>query len=362
MDLSIEKRVGIFFLLALITLGIMIELVQDWDPFENRVPYSTYFNAAVGLKVGDPVRLAGVDAGKVRDIKIEQNRVKVDFYVIDGALPKADTVAMIQQTNLLGGTFLGLSFGSGQAAQLPPGSIVASREGASVEELIDSFNRNQNRVFSKVEEILEDSREPFVGLLNRLEAVAKKIDSGEGSLGLLVNDPRLYQDLQRTVAGVGAVVARLEKGEGSLGQLLTDQTLYDELTSTAANLRQISDRINQGKGTIGRLVTEDDVYQNLADALSSIRDIAQKANRGEGSLGKLVQDETLYDEAAGAMTRINSIVGKVDDGKGTLGRLVNEDDLYRDAETALQKVEKTVDGMSDSGPLSALGVVTGTLF
>jgi phospholipid/cholesterol/gamma-HCH transport system substrate-binding protein len=45
-----------------------------------------------------------------------------------------------------------------------------------------------------------------------------------------------------------------------------------------------------------------------------------------------------------------------------LGRLVNEDDLYRDAKTTLHKVEKAVDGISDTGPLSALGVVLGTLF
>ncbi|NIQ12751.1 MAG: MCE family protein, partial [Gammaproteobacteria bacterium] len=51
-----------------------------------------------------------------------------------------------------------------------------------------------------------------------------------------------------------------------------------------------------------------------------------------------------------------------DEGQGTLGRLVNEDDLYRDAKTTLHKVEKSVDGISDTGPLSALGVVLGTLF
>jgi phospholipid/cholesterol/gamma-HCH transport system substrate-binding protein len=62
------------------------------------------------------------------------------------------------------------------------------------------------------------------------------------------------------------------------------------------------------------------------------------------------------------MQRINSIAAKIDDGKGTIGRLVNEDDLYRDAKTTLHKVEKAVDGLSDQGPMSALGVVVGTLF
>jgi phospholipid/cholesterol/gamma-HCH transport system substrate-binding protein len=62
------------------------------------------------------------------------------------------------------------------------------------------------------------------------------------------------------------------------------------------------------------------------------------------------------------MARVNSIATKIDEGQGTLGKLVNEDDIYRDAKTTLHKVEKSVDGISDTGPLSALGVVLGTLF
>jgi phospholipid/cholesterol/gamma-HCH transport system substrate-binding protein len=75
-----------------------------------------------------------------------------------------------------------------------------------------------------------------------------------------------------------------------------------------------------------------------------------------------MHDDELYDNVRDSMVRINSIAVKIDDGHGTLGRLVNEDDLYQDAKTTLHKVEKSVDGISDTGPLSALGVVLGTLF
>jgi len=362
MEFSTEKRVGLFFLLTLITLGVMIELVEDWNPFEKQLDYKAYFNAAVGIRIGDPVRLAGVDVGKVRDIQIDNGRVRLDFFVTENVPVKIDTVAMVRQTNLLGGQFLGLSFGSEHAALLPPGSSVPTREGTTLEELIDNFNRNQDRFFGQLQAVVEDSREPFVSLLERLETVVRKIDEGEGTLGLLVNDPNLYRDLQGAVVQVTDVVERLGKGEGTLGRLLTDPTLYDDAVKTVANFQEISARINSGEGTLGRLVVEDDVYRSLADSLADIREIVERTNRGEGTLGRLVNDETLYNEATGAITRINNIVGKVDDGQGTIGRLVNEDGLYRQAEVTLQKVEKTAEGMSDSGPLSALGVVTGTLF
>lgn len=362
MELSTEKKVGIFFLLSLITLGVMIELVEDWNPFEQRHEYASYFNAVVGLKVGDPVMVAGVEVGKVTNISLGDDRVRADFYVVDGTPLKEDTVASVRQTNLLGGTFLGLTFGSKTAKVLPPGGVVQSRQVASLEELIDGFNKNQNETFAMVQDILKESREPFVALLQRLESVATKIDSGDGTLGRLVNDQALYVDLHEAIVQVREIVTGVQEGKGTVGKLVVDPSLYDNVNATAAQLKSISEKINEGRGTIGKLINQDEVYNDLADALADIRELVAKTNEGKGTLGKLINDPTLYDESTGVATRANNIFTKIDEGQGTIGKLVNEDGLYRKAETTLNKVEKTVGGLSDSGPLSALGVVTGTLF
>ena len=65
MKINTEQKVGLFFIVALIALAVMIELVEDWQPFEKQSKYHTYFTSAVGLKVGDPVRMAGVEVGKI---------------------------------------------------------------------------------------------------------------------------------------------------------------------------------------------------------------------------------------------------------------------------------------------------------
>lgn len=362
MELSIEKKVGIFFLAAIVTLGVMIELVEDWNPFERRSEYSSYFASTVGLKVGDPVMIAGVEVGKVTAIKIDKNRVRTLFYVKNGTLLKEDSLASIRQTNLLGGTFLGLTFGTETAKYLEPGGVVPSREVASLEDLIDSFNNNQNKTFTMVQDILKESREPFIGLLQRLESVAKKIDSGQGTLGQLVNDDRLYNELHAAIGQLREVVSGVRDGKGTLGKLVVDPSLYDNVNATAENLKKISDKINDGQGTLGKLVNDEQVYNDLSDALADIREIVAKTNDGKGTLGKLVNDEKLYNESADAAAHANSIMAKVDEGKGTLGRLVNEDDLYRKAETTLNKVDKAASGLSDTGPMSAVGTVVGTLF
>jgi phospholipid/cholesterol/gamma-HCH transport system substrate-binding protein len=353
MALSTEKKVGLFFLVTIFALALVIEAVEDWRPFETRSDYSAFFEAATGINAGDSVRLAGVEVGKIKS---------VDFYVVDGTRIKEDSVAMIRQTNLLGGQFLGLDFGTEESKVLPPGSSVQTREGSNIDQLITNLDRNQERVLGALGDMVEESRGPFVETMTQIDNITRKIDQGEGTLGRMVNDPALYEEVQSAAANLQAILARIEAGEGSLGRMLTDTTLYDNAAQSLANLSEISERVKEGKGSVGRLFAEDELYVNATDALANFRDVSAKANNGVGTLGKLVNDDALYEEARASMQRINSIAAKIDDGKGTLGRLINEDDLYRDAKTTIHKVEKAVDGLSDQGPLSALGIVVGTMF
>lgn len=362
MALSTEKKVGLFFLVTIFALALVIEAVEDWRPFETRSDYSAYFETATGINAGDSVRLAGVEVGKIKSVGIEGNKVRIDFYVVDGTRIKEDSVAMIRQANLLGGQFLGIDFGTEESKVLPPGSTVQTREGSNIDQLITNLDRNQERVLGALGDMVEESRGPFVETMTQIDSITRKIDQGEGTLGRMVNDPALYEEVQSAAANLQAILARIERGEGSLGRMLTDSTLYDNAAQSLANLSEISERVKEGKGSVGRLFAEDELYVNATDALANFRDVSAKANNGVGTLGKLVNDDALYEEARASMQRINSIAAKIDDGKGTLGRLINEDDLYRDAKTTIHKVEKAVDGLSDQGPLSALGIVVGTMF
>jgi phospholipid/cholesterol/gamma-HCH transport system substrate-binding protein len=359
---STEQKVGFFFLVTLFALGFIIELVQDWRPFQKETPYRALFQSAVGIKVGDPVRLAGVEVGKVEGIGLDHHQVRVDFYVVEGTQVREDSVAAIRQTNLLGGQFLGLDFGTEGSPLLPPGSVVPTREGTNIDQLITNFDRNQELVLGQLGELIEENREPIRNMIAQLDEVARKIGEGEGTLGRLINDPKLYDDIQGAAASLKGIAQRLERGEGSLGRLMVDPTLAEDAAQTLANLRTMSDRVVAGKGTVGKLFVEEELYDNANATLAKLREVAEKIERGEGTLGKLVNDETLYRETEQTMSRLNSIATKIDEGQGTIGRLINDDDLYREAKTTLHKVEKTVDGMSDTGPLSALGVVLGTLF
>jgi phospholipid/cholesterol/gamma-HCH transport system substrate-binding protein len=151
--------------------------------------------------------------------------------------------------------------------------------------------------------------------------------------------------------------------------LLNDKSLYNNTNQTTANLKSITDKINRGEGTIGKLVNDDAFYRdakgaiaNINDSMKDVKEIAGKINSGEGTMGQLVNDKALYVELRDASRNIKDISQKINDGKGTLGKLVNEDTLYRDATATLKKTEKAVEGLGDSGPISVLGSIVGTLF
>ncbi len=362
MAVSTEQKVGLFFLATLVLLAVMIELVEDWRPFEDQYSYVAYFNYAVGLKVGDPVRIAGVDVGKVKKISIEDHQVRIDFYVNREDSLREDSLAQIRQTNMLGGVFLGLDFGSAQSKLLAPGSAVNTRDSTNIDQLITNLDRNQDRFLRPLGDLVDESREPLAETISRLERIVAKIDEGEGTLGRLVNNPTLYDEMAAMSTRLNRLLAKLEGGNSSLGKLIDDPSLYDNLNQTMINLAALSDLIRSGEGTLGKLFVDDRLYDEITLSVGNLNEITAKINAGEGSIGKLINDDVLYDNISDTIARVDSIATKIDEGQGTLGKLVNEDDLYRDAKTTLHKVEKSVDGISDTGPLSALGVVLGTLF
>jgi phospholipid/cholesterol/gamma-HCH transport system substrate-binding protein len=100
----------------------------------------------------------------------------------------------------------------------------------------------------------------------------------------------------------------------------------------------------------------------MNSGFKEIKDIASKINKGEGTIGKLVNDEAVYTDLKETTKNLSEISRKINSGEGTLGKLVNEDKLYRDTTATMKKVEKAAEGIGDTGPISVLGSILGTLF
>jgi len=356
MALSVEKKVGMFFVLGLIILGVLLEVGEKWNPFEKNVPYKTFLTSITGLKSGDPVRLAGVDVGKITKITILTDKIEIDFEVKPGTQIRTDTVAGLRLTNLLGGQFLGLSFGTPKAALLPAGSVVTGKDVANIDIIVDNvsdlakdfkaliinLNKNQEEVLHKVSAILDDNRGNLKGTITNLKNITEKFDRGDGSLALLLNDKKLYSDASSAMASFNGVAGKIERGEGTLGKLINDDTFYRDASAVVTDLKVGVKDLNAG--------------------MRNVNEITAKINHGEGTIGKLVNDDALYNQLRDATKDVGEIAHKINSGQGTIGKLVNEDNLYRDTTATLKKAERAMEGLGDTGPISVLGSIIGTLF
>jgi len=356
MSYTIERKVGLFFVIGLILLGAMLEVGEKWNPFERKLTYNTFLSTVTGLKVGDPVRLAGVNVGKIRKISVHDRNVEIVFEVKSDTKIKTDTVASLRLTNLLGGQFLSLSFGSPEAPLLEEGKTVTGKDTANIDVIVDNvsdvvkdakvlindLNRNQNKVMGQVSTLLDENREGIRDTVTSLKSITAKIDQGDGSLAMLLNDKQLYTTLNDAGNNINSISTKINSGEGTLGKLVNDPAMYDDFKGAIGDLRESANNVSAG--------------------FKEIKDVTAKINRGEGTIGKLVNDDEMYADLKATSKNLSEITKKINSGEGSIGKLLNEDKLYRDATAAMKKVEKATEGLSDSGPISILGSIIGTLF
>lgn len=371
MAMSREVRVGLFLVVAFLILIALFELVGKETIFARMVEYRTSFKAIPGLKLGDPVRLAGVDVGTVRDIRVIGARVEVAMQVKPGTPVKTDSIATIKLTSLLGTNFVDLTFGSPAAQLAPEGSLLPSSEPPDLNTLLARLNDAAGDVQTltrQLNEGLGKSIEPITSAFQSMDKIAKKIEKGEGTLGRLIADDGLYREIRGMAANMHQVSDKLARGQGTLGKLLADDGLYRDLRGLSADLRgttgslsRVMKDIESGKGSLGKLVRDEALYDEAREALSGLRAVSKRISEGQGTLGKLMNDDALYTDMRSAVGSLNNIMKKVERGEGTLGRLVNDDSLYFATKDSLKKMGKAADQLQEQGPLTVIGIGLQTL-
>lgn len=322
---SLETRLGIFVALAIIAAVLIVETLGGAEFFRRGYHLLAEFNSVQDLKVGDRVKIAGVEVGRVEAIGLDEtnNKVKVTMKLRSNVIVRTDSTAMIKFTGLMGQNFVSLDFGS-------PGSPRASDN-----------------------TLLRTAEQPD------LSAVMQKLDNVASGA----------ENLFKSFSGIG-----IDKLLGPLTDFVSANK--EPLTLTISNIQAVSAQVSSGKGTIGRLIYDDSLYNtalatvtNLQDAASEAkltmadaRQIIDQAKSGKGSIGKLLTDDKLYNEATAALTNAREILQKVNNGQGTIGKIVNDQEFYRNAKLTLQKLDKATEGLEDQGPLSVLGIVANNLF
>jgi phospholipid/cholesterol/gamma-HCH transport system substrate-binding protein len=124
------------------------------------------------------------------------------------------------------------------------------------------------------------------------------------------------------------VTDQINRGQGTLGQLLTNRTLYDQLNATLDRTSALMSRLENPRGTIGRLLDDPTLYNSLNRAVASADSIITGMNRSNGTLAKLLKDDTLYVHLVNVVSRADSLVSVMAGGNGTMQKLFTDQQLY----------------------------------
>ena len=211
---GLELKVGAFVIAAIICLVGFIFSISDFSVFRKGDTYRVMFQFANGLKKGAPVRVAGVDAGHVREIAVAYDRVRrqadvrVDIWMQEGHSIPADSVFMINQLGLLGEKYLEIMPGTSDAL-LAAGASVKGEDPVPME----TITRTLGSLGSKVEATLnsinggvltEANKASLAALLANTAGLTGDIRSGQGTVGKFLTDPRLFNNLEELSADLKA--------------------------------------------------------------------------------------------------------------------------------------------------------------
>jgi phospholipid/cholesterol/gamma-HCH transport system substrate-binding protein len=117
-------RLGVFILVCLLGLGALIAVFGQIR-FEQKQSFGALFTNASGLEPGNFVRIAGVEVGKVKSLKLQPDTtVLVEFTTDDSVTLTDGTRAVIRYDNLIGGRYLALEEGPGGTTKLKSGGTI----------------------------------------------------------------------------------------------------------------------------------------------------------------------------------------------------------------------------------------------
>jgi len=311
-----ELKVGIVAIVALVfVIGIVFAVGGEGGFWWQRYPLKTKFTDAQGLKAGAVVRLNGKEVGTVTSVDLAGAEIEVGLELLKSVrnLVTTESTATIGSLSLLGEPIVDIR-ASQQGTPLPDyGYVKAAAAGGS----ISSLTATATTSLEQIDKLLADVR------------------AGRGTLGKLVTDDALYNELQSFVSSAAAVTDALNHGRGTIGGLIQDPAAYNSLKTSLANLETMTGRINSGQGALGRFLNDEALGRSISSSAANIDQVTGRLSRGEGTAGKLLTDQQLWDRLNSMTGRIDQVVSNLESGKGTAGRLLQDQQLYENMNHAV---------------------------
>lgn len=334
-----ELRVGLFVVLAVAVLMAMLIYVSGTDIFSNSITLESYVPNAKGLSKGDPVLLAGIRVGAIKTIGIGGSSFSAPVHIVftvsqDVALHiHQDAQVELHGAGLTPTQHIEISPGSNNMPIVESGTVLPGHEAAGFDSLLTTLGDT----VSELQKTLTQSTQLITAL-----------NQGKGTLGSLLQDSSLYEDLQIAASHTSDVLGKANGTEGTLAQLLTSQEMADDLSRALTATRTFLEQLTAPEGTLAHLTQEDAIYQEARMALSEWKTLAasldssmqhvdslleilqpavHQATQGDGSVARLLNDPTLHDQLVETASETSELLRTVHHGDGLVSKALRDPEL-----------------------------------
>jgi len=198
-------RLGAFIVLALLIFAAGVFWIGNKQfLFRSTYRLSAEFQNVAGLNGGAEVRVAGIHEGTVRQIQLpmrpnEKIRVLMDLEGRTRNVIKKDSIANIRSEGLVGDKFVEISFGSEQSPKVNDGDTIQGQPPLQISDLLNKTNQVLDTTQGAVANVNDTAK--------NLSSITTKIDQGQGTIGALINNRKIYQNVN---AGATAFQENME--------------------------------------------------------------------------------------------------------------------------------------------------------
>ena len=248
--MSRVARLGAFIVVTLAVLAAGVFIIGSKEYlFSPTYELKTQFDNVAGLTTGANVEVGGVHSGTVRSIKLPRNtRDKVTVVMqLDKStqdIVKKDSVASIETEGMLGNEYVAVSFGSEGVAEVQSGDTIGSIPPLQMSALL----KEASGILDSSQQAIKNTTMATA----HLNSVSAKIDSGQGTVGALVNDKELYNNLQRSTATLQSTMLQAQTGVTDFQENM-EALKHNFLLSGYFKKRGYEDEAELGANRIGGL-------------------------------------------------------------------------------------------------------------
>jgi phospholipid/cholesterol/gamma-HCH transport system substrate-binding protein len=274
-----EILVGVTVLLALAGVLWSVTALREVRLAESTQRWTARFPNVGGLAEEDPVTVHGVKKGAVKQIRLGQNEVLVEFILAKDLPLTVDTEVYVRNVGLMGEKFIAIeNLGAGAPLHARRDTIDGIYE-SGIPEVISQMGTALialERLSSSVDRVLTLAEEK-----NTVRTTLTNMEAGSAEFRRAMADNRT--DLRDAIAHLRAAAEAsrriAETNEPRVTGALDDvrgatvkvDAMATRMDSLALVLTRVADKLDSGSGTAAKLVNDRRLYDDTQATMQELR-------------------------------------------------------------------------------------------